>query len=64
MTHDQAHDAAPHGGVFSYTQEHFEALADAALAHAKKLGASDAAVSVSESLGLSVTARCGEPETV
>ena len=64
MTHDQTHDAAPHGGVFSYTQEHFEALADAALAHAKKLGASDAAVSVSESLGLSVTARCGEPETV
>ena len=64
MTHEQAHDAAPHGGVFSYTQEHFEALADAALAHAKKLGASDAAVSVSESQGLSVTARCGEPETV
>lgn len=66
MAHDEAttQDAAPHGGVFSYTPQHFEALADAALAHAKTLGASDAAVSVSESLGLSVAARCGEPETV
>ena len=66
MTHDEAQkqDAAPAEGVFSYTRAQFDALADAALTHAKKLGASDAAVSVSESLGLSVAARCGEPETV
>ena len=55
--------AAPHEGVFSYTPAQFEALVDMALAHAAKLGASDAAASVNESVGLSVGVRCGEPET-
>lgn len=49
---------------FSQTREQFAALADAALACARKLGASDAAVQVSESCGLSVSVRMGALENV
>ncbi len=49
---------------FSYSRAHFEALVDAAIAHAKKLGATDAGAEASEGLGLSVSVRRGELETV
>ncbi|MBS0301831.1 MAG: metalloprotease PmbA [Proteobacteria bacterium] len=48
----------------SYTREFFEGLVDHALAHAKKLGASDAGADASEGCGLSVNVRKGELETV
>jgi PmbA protein len=49
---------------FSYHRDFFEQLVDSALAHAKKLGASDAAAEASEGCGLSVSVRKGELETV
>ena len=49
---------------FSYSRAHFEALVDAAIAHANKLGATDAGAEASEGLGLSVSVRRGELETV
>ena len=49
---------------FSYSRAFFEQLVDAALAHAKKLGASDAAAEASEGCGLSVSVRKGELENV
>lgn len=49
---------------FSYSRGFFEALVDSALAHAKKLGASDAAAEASEGCGLSVSVRKGELESV
>jgi PmbA protein len=49
---------------FSYHRDFFEQLVDSALAHAKKLGASDAAAEASEGCGLSVGVRKGELETV
>ena len=49
---------------FSHSRTQFEALADHALAHARKLGASDAGVEVSEGYGLSVSVRKGELENV
>ncbi len=49
---------------FSYTREFFAGLVDHALAHAKKLGASDAGADASEGCGLSVNVRKGELETV
>ncbi|MGE8375552.1 MAG: PmbA/TldA family metallopeptidase, partial [Diaphorobacter nitroreducens] len=49
---------------FSYTREFFEGLVDHALAHAKKLGATDAGADASEGCGLSVNVRKGELETV
>ena len=58
MNHDQ-----PLSG-FAYSRQTFEHLVDHALAHAKKLGASDAAAEVSEGSGLSVSVRCGELENV
>ena len=54
--------AQAHG--FSHSRTQFEALADQALAHAKRLGASDAGVEVSEGYGLSVSVRKGELENV
>jgi PmbA protein len=42
----------------------FSELVESALAHARKVGASDAAAEVSESLGLSVTVRKNDVETV
>jgi len=49
---------------FSYSRPYFEELVDAALAHAKKLGATDAGAEASEGCGLSVSVRKGELENV
>jgi PmbA protein len=49
---------------FSYSREHFASLVDAALLHAKKLGATDAGADASEGCGLSVSVRKGELENV
>jgi PmbA protein len=49
---------------FSYSRAQFEELVDAALAHAKKLGATDAGAEASEGCGLSVSVRKGELENV
>ncbi len=49
---------------FAYSRVFFESLADTALAHAKRLGASDAAAEVSEGCGLSVSVRNGALENV
>jgi PmbA protein len=49
---------------FSYSRAFFEELVDTAIAHARKLGASDAGAEASEGLGLSVNVRKGELETV
>jgi PmbA protein len=49
---------------FSYRREQFEELVDTALAHARKLGASDAGAEASEGCGLSVSVRKGELENV
>lgn len=58
---------APHSSPetgFSYSRAFFEELVDAALAHAKKLGATDAGAQASEGCGLSVSVRRGELENV
>ena len=52
-----------HSG-FSYSQAFFEELVDTALAHAKKVGATDAGAEASEGCGLSVSVRKGELENV
>jgi PmbA protein len=49
---------------FSHTRHQFETLVDAALEHAKKLGATSAAAEASEGCGLSVSVRRGELENV
>ncbi|HEY8049280.1 MAG TPA: metalloprotease PmbA [Ramlibacter sp.] len=49
---------------FSYSRAQFEELVDAALAHARKLGATDAGAEASEGCGLSVSVRKGELENV
>lgn len=49
---------------FSYTRPFFEDLVDTALAHARKLGATDAGAEASEGCGLSVSVRKGELENV
>ena len=57
--------AAPGAGSgFSYSRPFFEDLVDSALAHAKKIGATDAAAEASEGSGLSVSVRKGELENV
>jgi PmbA protein len=50
--------------VFAYSREQFQTLVEDALALAKKLGATDAAVEVSEGVGLSVSVRKGAVENV
>lgn len=55
---------AQDGSGFSYTRSDFEELVDFALAHARKLGATDAGAEASEGCGLSVSVRKGELETV
>ena len=45
---------------FAYSRSFFENLVDSALAHAKKLGATDAGAEASEGCGLSVSVRKGE----
>jgi PmbA protein len=49
---------------FAYTRTFFENLVDSALAHAKKLGATDVGAEASEGCGLSVSVRKGELENV
>ncbi len=49
---------------FAYSKAYFEDLVDQALAHAKKLGATDAGAEASEGCGLSVSVRKGEIENV
>jgi len=49
---------------FSYSRSFFEGLVDSALAHAKKIGATDAGAEASEGCGLSVSVRKGELENV
>jgi PmbA protein len=49
---------------FSYSRAQFEELVDTALAHAAKLGATDAGAEASEGCGLSVSVRKGELENV
>jgi len=49
---------------FSYSRPYFEELVDMALAHARHLGATDAAAEASEGCGLSVSVRKGELENV
>ncbi len=58
----EATPAAERG--FSYSQSFFEELVDSAIAHAKKLGATDAGAEASEGCGLSVSVRLGELENV
>ena len=59
---NHTHSTADAG--FSYSRPFFEQLVDQALAHAQKLGASDAGAEASEGCGLSVGVRKGELETV
>jgi PmbA protein len=49
---------------FSYSQQQLRDLTGEVLAHAKKLGATDAEFDVSEGYGLSVTARMGAVENI
>ncbi len=56
--------AKPADSGFASTREFFESRVDAALAQAKKLGATDAGAEVSEGCGLSVSVRNGELENV
>jgi PmbA protein len=49
---------------FACSRPYFESVVDTALAHAKKIGASDAGAEVSEGCGLSVSVRNGELENV
>lgn len=55
--------ALPSSG-FAYSRDRFQQYIEDALAFAKTLGASDAAAEVSEGVGLSVSVRKGETETV
>ncbi|GAB3646479.1 metalloprotease PmbA [Ramlibacter alkalitolerans] len=55
---------AQNGSGFSYSRADFEELVDFALAHAQRLGATDAGAEASEGCGLSVSVRKGELETV
>jgi PmbA protein len=52
------------GQGFSYSRAQFEQLVDSALAHARKLGATDCGAEASEGCGLSVAVRKGELENV
>ena len=56
------HDVAADG--FQFSRRSFEDLVDAALAHARQIGATDAGAEASEGCGLSVSVRKGEIETV
>ena len=63
-----SHAAAPAAGHpeqgFSYSRAFFEDLVDAALAHARRLGATDAGAEAPEGCGLSVSVRKGQLESV
>lgn len=64
MTSPAHNSATPPENGFSYSRPFFEDLVDSAMAHAKKLGATDAGAEASEGCGLSVSVRKGELETV
>lgn len=64
MTSPSHPPASPPENGFSYSRPFFESLVDSAIAHAKKLGATDAGAEASEGCGLSVSVRKGELETV
>lgn len=49
---------------FSHTLDNLQQLAQDVLDHARKAGASDCEVDVSEGFGQSVTVRCGDVETI
>jgi PmbA protein len=63
MKNTNPHPTKPLIG-FSHSRADFESLVDAALHHAKKIGASDAAAEASEGCGLSVSVRKGELQNV
>ena len=63
-SHSSAKAADVPADGFSYSRSFFEGLVDSAIAHAKKLGATDAAAHASEGCGLSVSVRKGELENV
>ncbi len=56
-------DSSPQAG-FAYSREQFRQLVEDVLAHARHLGASDAAAEVSEGAGLNVSVRLGKLENV
>jgi PmbA protein len=56
--------AAAGDAVFASTPERFRALVEGALATARRLGATDAVAEASEGVGLSVSVRKGETETI
>ncbi|MDI9331937.1 MAG: metalloprotease PmbA [Alphaproteobacteria bacterium] len=60
----QAHDSTRPLPGFQYSRRQFEDMVDAALGHAKKLGATDAGAEASEGCGLSVSVRKGELENI
>ncbi|MFM8737037.1 MAG: PmbA/TldA family metallopeptidase, partial [Betaproteobacteria bacterium] len=57
------HDSQPSAG-FSFSPAQFQQLVEDTLAIARQRGATDAAVAVSEGVGLSVSVRKGEVENV
>jgi PmbA protein len=58
-------NASPQAAAgFAYSRAQFEELVASALAHARKLGATDAGAEASEGCGLSVSVRKGELENV
>lgn len=57
-------DAASGDAGFANTPERFRGLVEGALATAKRLGATDAVAEASEGVGLSVSVRKGETETI
>jgi PmbA protein len=63
MTDSSRATPGPQDG-FAYRREQFQQMVDDTLAMARKLGASDAGVEVSEGVGLSVSVRKGELENV
>ncbi len=56
--------ASPHDTGFAFTREQFQQMVEDTLSMARKLGASDSGVEVSEGVGLSVSVRKGELENV
>ncbi|WP_083686187.1 metalloprotease PmbA [Rhodoferax koreensis] len=58
------HAAGRPDSGFAYSRAFFEDLVDSALAHAKKIGATNAGAEASEGCGLSVSVRQGELENV
>lgn len=64
MTRSDVPPKPDHNLGFAYTRAQFQQLVEDALGVARDLGASDAAVEVSEGAGLSVSVRLGELENV